>query len=400
MARPIEPHNIGPCKAADDPGGCSDGKLRAGYCQRHYTRQWRTGSPYQAPKEPPESVMLAAGVTPLVPYPGNGEPWLCRCDTCNREVRPRRSNVYTRGVACALCTGKTVDPNECLEVIRAAGFTPLEPFTNSETRWECRCDRCGHQVGLLVRNIRNGGGCAYCVGCRVDPNEATEHMEAAGLTPLVPYTNAHTLWLCHCNTCGREVDPTYAAVRHQGVGCRYCAGCCVVPEEAFALMEAAGFTPLEPYTSTSTPWPCRCEGCGKTSTPAYAHIRTGGGCRYCANYGIDWDQPTILYLIRNKAQRAFKIGITNVHNTDPCYSRLRQHEKYGWVTVKQWVFDRGDTALETEQALLRYWRKDLGAPEALSREDMPQGGWTETASTRKVGLQRTIDYIEGLREKV
>lgn len=161
-------------------------------------------------------------------------------------------------------------------------------------------------------------------------------------------------------------------------------------------MEAAGFTPLEPYPGTNTPWPCRCEGCGNTSTPAYAHIRTGGGCRYCANYGIDWDQPTILYLIRNKALRASKIGITNVHNTDPCYSRLRQHEKHGWVTVKRWVFDRGDTALEVEQAVLRHWRKDLKAPRVLSREDMPQGGWTETASTQKVGLQRTIDYIEKL----
>jgi len=299
-------------------------------------------------------------------------------------------------MARPIAAGKRIqiEPEKCLKVIRAAGFTPLEPYTNAKTPWQCRCDRCGHQVGLSVRYIRNGGGCAYCRKARVDPNEAAEVMKAAGFTPLEPYTKAQTPWLCQCNTCKRKTRPRYGHVKGKGVGCKYCSGCAIVPEEAVAIMEAAGLIPLEPYTKAPTPWLCRCKNCEQTSRPSYNTVKAGSGCKHCANYGINWDQPTILYLIRNKKLGASKIGITNVHNTDRKYSRLRSHEKHGGVTTKQWVFDRGDTALEVEQAVLRHWRNDLKAPPVLSKGDMPQKGWTETASTRKVGLQKTIDYIE------
>jgi hypothetical protein len=393
MARPIEACNTGPCKAADDPRGCTVGRLSAGYCSRHYTQNKRTGSPYLAIKEPPESVMLAAGLTPLVPYPGNNKGWLCRCNTCHREVTPCRGNVKTRGGACAYCAGRRSDPDECLKIMREARFTPLEPFTDSTTRWKCRCDRCGRQVGLLIGNVRNGTGCAYCQKVRVDPGEAAGVMKAAGFTPLEPYPNASTPWLCRCDTCKRKIRPLYTHVK-KGVGCKYCSGCGVVPEEAVAIMEAAGLTPLEPYTNANAPWLCRCENCNQTIRPSYSSVKSGSGCKYCANYGINWDQPTILYLIRNKKLGASKIGIANVHNTDRWYSRLRSHEKHGWVTTGQWVFDRGDTAREVEQTVLHHWRDDLKALPVLSEVDMPQGGWTETASTRKVGLQKTIDYIE------
>lgn len=56
----------------------------------------------------------------------------------------------------------------------------------------------------------------------------------------------------------------------------------------------------------------------------------------------------------------------------------------------------GAHAAAVEQEILRWWRKEIGAPIALSPNEMPQGGWTETASNLHVGLSATKARIEDL----
>ena len=48
-------------------------------------------------------LMLAAGVTPLEPYPGSKHPWRCRCHNCGREVTPQHSSIRQGRGGCIHC---------------------------------------------------------------------------------------------------------------------------------------------------------------------------------------------------------------------------------------------------------------------------------------------------------
>ena len=66
--------------------------------------------------------MLAAGLTPLVPYPGNDEPWLSKHDKCNNEVSPHFNSIQQGGGGCGFCSGRTPDMERVLAEMAAAGL--------------------------------------------------------------------------------------------------------------------------------------------------------------------------------------------------------------------------------------------------------------------------------------
>jgi hypothetical protein len=60
------------------------------------------------------------------------------------------------------------------------------------------------------------------------------------------------------------------------------------------------------------------------------------------------------------------------------------------------TFATGRDALDAEQAVLRWWRRALGLPPALTPDDMPGGGWTETATATGGVLDATLVRLVGL----
>lgn len=89
--------------------GCLNDFLAKGLCRKHYQRVWKYNDPLLVKKahrlHPDEAaaVMRAAGLEPLVPYPGANPPWLCRCTTCGSEGSPSYSYVASHGKGCAPC---------------------------------------------------------------------------------------------------------------------------------------------------------------------------------------------------------------------------------------------------------------------------------------------------------
>ncbi len=92
----------------------------------------------------------------------------------------------------------------------------------------------------------------------------------------------------------------------------------------------------------------------------------------------------------NPQKEALKVGIAK---TARLQKRMSEHT--GFKPVETWHFPTGRMAFELEQAVLMHWRRDLGNPPTgfLAKNEMGYSGHEETASTRKVGLKRTIDYI-------
>ena len=60
----------------------------------------------------------------------------------------------------------------------------------------------------------------------------------------------------------------------------------------------------------------------------------------------------------------------------------------------------GEAAYLVEQAVLTWWRKDLGLPAYLPRADMPYGGETETVSSALVDVTAVLAYMREVAASV
>ena len=239
-----------------------------------------------APRIDPQQAaeaMLAAGVEPLAPYPGTGVPWPSRCLSCGREVSPRYTNIRAGHGGCRHCGAPAKDAATAAAAMQAAALEPLTPYPGANTPWRSRCTRCQREVSPTLHQVQRGKtACRFCAGQAVDPEQAADLMRAAGFEPLTPYERATAPWRCRCTRCGNEVSPSYNTVQ-QGGRCAFCVGNKVNPQQAAALMRRAGLEPLVPYPGSATPWRCRCASCGREVTPRYTNIKRGhGGCAHCA----------------------------------------------------------------------------------------------------------------------
>jgi hypothetical protein len=330
--------------------------------------------------------MKESNLEPLEPYPGGKTAWKCRCTRCNREVSPKYADIRNGDGGCKYCGGHFVEPDVAFQVMVAKGVTPQEPYSHNAKKWHCICNSCGRSVYPTWNSVQSGrSACAYCARRKVDPDEAEKAMLKHGAKPLEPYPGARANWNCECLKCGRRIAPDYSSVVNMRQNpCGYCAGKRVDPKSAFLTMINAGLTPLEDYIRADKPWRCTCNKCKKLVTPTYTSIRIGqGGCRYCTNKGLDYNESAYLYLMTNAVLGAHKVGVAN-HKTR--VNRVNEHMKNGWVIFKTYDFLNGDSAFEVEQKVLFWLRTEKNLSSFCSKEQMPQGGHTETVDASEIDL--------------
>jgi len=81
------------------------------------------------------------------------------------------------------------------------------------------------------------------------------------------------------------------------------------------------------------------------------------------------------------------VGISDVSGR-----RFASHRTKGWILIKYWAFSERDQARYIESLVVQTLTKRYG--HYLSKEDMPQGGYTETFDASKVtrrGLIRMVN---------
>jgi recombinational DNA repair protein (RecF pathway) len=341
------------------------------------------------------ALMRSAGAEPSEPYPGSARPWRCRCMTCGRTIQPRYTGVRAGKRPCAYCAGKKVDPQDAADIMVDAGLDPIEPYASSDSPWRCRCRTCGGEVAPKFSSVRSGqGGCRFCApNASVSRETALELFRVRKLEPVEEWTNASTPWRSVCQQCGAEVSPNYANVR-AGRGCRQCgrartaASRRLDPDAAAEIMRSRQLEPLTGYSGSEEPWPCRCLKCGQEVSPSLYAIRTGGGCRFCAPFGLDFMEPSLVYLIAHPLLGAHKVGVANRRS-----SRLAQHEAEGWRLEYRVDVDTGWIAYRMEQDILR-WLADQGVPlRYVPKHLMPQGGYTETFPTDAVLVDLLVQRL-------
>jgi len=102
----------------------------------------------------------------------------------------------------------------------------------------------------------------------------------------------------------------------------------------------------------------------------------------------------ILYILYSPIHNAIKVGISDISG-----QRFAKHRTKGWLLVSYWHFFQGDKAKAVESIVLKILRDKHG--HFLNKEQMPQGGYTETFDASKItrkGLIRMVNkaikYIE------
>lgn len=103
---------------------------------------------------------------------------------------------------------------------------------------------------------------------------------------------------------------------------------------------------------------------------------------------VKYNRPmTLLYILYSPIYKAIKIGISDVSGR-----RFASHRQKGWVVIKYWWFSERDQARAVESMVLNKLRTKHG--HYLTKDDMPQGGYTETFDANKItrrGLIRMIN---------
>ena len=343
-------------------------------------------------------LMIERNLKPLEDFPGSAKKWKCECLLCGNLVNPKYTDIQSGDGGCKYCGGHFVEPETAVQLMKSQGLIPQAPYVRAMDKWHCKCAICNRSVYTTYNTVKtNKSGCAYCAKKKVDPDEAFSFMKSAGVTPLVPYPGAQIGWQSICNICNLEVFPFYSSVKHTNANpCVFCAGKKVDSESAFNIMVAADLTPLETYARADAPWKCNCNKCGRLVTPTYTSIRIGqGGCKYCANKGLDYAAPAFLYLMVNPDLGATKIGVGN-HKTR--VNRIAEHERFGWSLEKRIELGTGDIAFAVEQATLLWIRDDLGLKPCLTSKQMPQGGYTETFDTQSLDnsliWEKVLSFVE------
>ena len=84
--------------------------------------------------------------------------------------------------------------------------------------------------------------------------------------------------------------------------------------------------------------------------------------------------------------KAVKIGISDVSGR-----RFASHRTKGWVLIKYWWFSERDKARAVETIVVQTLTNRYG--HYLSKEDMPQGGYTETFDASKISRKALIRMV-------
>jgi hypothetical protein len=94
--------------------------------------------------------------------------------------------------------------------------------------------------------------------------------------------------------------------------------------------------------------------------------------------------------MRHDDYHCLKVGVSS---TASQVDRIERHKQFGWRELARWTTENAALAETAETLVLSMWRKDIGAPAALTPADMPQGGFSETAALIHVSEDDAVLHI-------
>lgn len=338
------------------------------------------------------------GFLPLESYQTSQTPLKSIHINCGKVVTPTYSSLKSGSSGCVYCAGNKVEPKEAENLFLERGLIPQEPFPGASVGWRSIHTLCGLEVFPKYKYVSTGSsGCKDCSSTYVNPDYAIDVFRAADLEPLEPYPGSNTGWRSIHTVCGREVQPRWGYVKRFNSGCKYCAGRAVTESDAVKRARERGFEPVKPFPGTGKPWQMIHIKCGRAVEPRLNSLEynssDASGCVLCADSTFNYDKPSIIYLITHEELGAHKIGITGAEK-----NRIEQHKREGWVEFRSKELSTGLLAYNIEQEVLQWLRDELGLTPFLSKNEMPQGGYSETIDGSEIDLGtiwlKVLSFVE------
>lgn len=108
-------------------------------------------------------------------YNGWRRPVLMRCLKCGHESEHSPGMLVSVSGSCNNCKAtRAIAPDEAVELMRAAGLEPLVPYPGARKPWPARCLTCGEKGQPQLGNIRQGqSGCRTCSNYGYDARKPT-----------------------------------------------------------------------------------------------------------------------------------------------------------------------------------------------------------------------------------
>jgi hypothetical protein len=100
---------------------------------------------------------------PLEKYVSAKTPWKCKCLVCNHIVQPTWMRIKQGRGHCAYCSQRRVDIPEAFKFMKSINLKPLVDFPGNNKPWLCKCLVCKNEVKPRWSGLRQGqGGCSNC----------------------------------------------------------------------------------------------------------------------------------------------------------------------------------------------------------------------------------------------
>jgi hypothetical protein len=335
---------------------------------------------------------------PQEDFKGPHHPWKSIHTKCGNKVSPRWASVQQGNRGCAYCSGHKVNMKEVRILLKELDLKPLEPYKDSKTPWRCIHNKCGKEVAPTYNSLRNGAsGCEDCAKNVVSESDAQILLKKNSYTPLTEYPGGSNPWICIHEVCGTKVEVRATYLRRGNTGCSFCAGTKpITAAQANKLFRSKGFKPIEPFKNARTPMRSLHVVCGKEVTPTWGSLRVSQGCKYCSTSLVNLLAPAYFYLITNHQLNSHKVGISGHGAT---VNRLERHKKLGWNAYAVLDLDTGEEAYAIEAQVLEWLRLEMGIPQYLLSEQMPQGGHTETLDASEIDLETIWAKVKELNKE-
>ncbi|MSX83930.1 MAG: hypothetical protein F2753_02260 [Actinobacteria bacterium] len=254
-------------------------------------------------------IMKNAKLKPIGKFPGGNISWKAKCLICGASVAPKVKQLKQGIGGCKTCgrvkagLSNRINTNDAIKIMKSVGLIPIEPYKSSNTPWKSRCLKCKKIVSPHFGLVKSrGSGCAYCAETRVDPIDAEKLFNKAKLKPLTGYPGNKVPWKSIHIPCGREVSPSYLAIKRGQGPCKYCSGVAVLPKDAEKVFLDNGLKPLVPYPGgNKIPWKSIHIPCGREVSPKFNIIQTGGssGCKHCGDGYVDPNEAYQFFLSKD-----------------------------------------------------------------------------------------------------
>jgi hypothetical protein len=352
--------------------------------------------------------LFSLKLRPVEGYKSSKADWKVECLDCHQQFTIQWASARRGKLkGCKFCktrvdgVRKKYSESEAFEIFRKFGREPLEDFVNAKKGLKSKCMKCGLIGNPSLSNIlvSQNSRCWRCgndnrgLKRRMTQDAAKELFQLKGVEMISEYYPRKKVDI-RCLTCGKESTSSMTNIYKVDNACGFCSQRLIDPLEARELMIQSGYIPLVDYPLSSKRWKCIHESCGRIVYPSYETIRRGGGgCTSCAKQGFDSTAPAYLYFIQSHLHNSFKVGIGN-DNKRKRTDRLNKHILENWEVLGVWRFDIGLQAQDIEASVFNVLRKKYKFPIHLSKEEMPQGGWTETFSSELISASKVTALIE------